>query len=165
MWLHPNSPAIRRTPHPNAFSRSIAATSSGVCIASLHGNSPREAGCTDSPICLTLLLSEGVQFLMSPGVQFYLSPDSGWPRARKRTTFAAGWFRVGGSVKPATPSGQSGNWHGAAALFGTTVAGEPHKLDLGSNLGAVERTDQVGDNVRGSVIDGCEPAIRSIAVA
>jgi hypothetical protein len=34
MWLHPSSPAIRRTPHPNAFSRSIAATSSGVCIAS-----------------------------------------------------------------------------------------------------------------------------------
>ena len=31
----------RRTPHPNAFSRSIAATSSGLCIASLRGNSPR----------------------------------------------------------------------------------------------------------------------------
>jgi hypothetical protein len=29
-------------PHPNPFNRSIAATSSGVCITSLRGNSPRE---------------------------------------------------------------------------------------------------------------------------
>jgi hypothetical protein len=34
---------------PNAFSRSIAATSSGLCIASLRGNSPRGA-CTVSSI-------------------------------------------------------------------------------------------------------------------
>ena len=39
----------RRTPHPNAFSRSIAATSSGLCIASLRGNSPRGV-CTVSSI-------------------------------------------------------------------------------------------------------------------
>jgi hypothetical protein len=48
MWLQPNSFAIRLIPHPNAFNRSIAATSSGVCITSLRGNSPDGEGCTDS---------------------------------------------------------------------------------------------------------------------
>src|SRR5215212_3837157 len=43
MWLHPSSRAIRLIPHPSAFSRSIAATSSGVRISSPHGTSAREA--------------------------------------------------------------------------------------------------------------------------
>jgi hypothetical protein len=76
MWLQPNSPAIRRTPHPSAFSRSIAITSSGVCITSLRGNSPRGTACTDSSIPQTLLVSDGVHLSMSPTVQFHLSPDS-----------------------------------------------------------------------------------------
>jgi hypothetical protein len=42
MWLQPSSFAIRLMPHPSPFNRSIAATSSGVCIASLRGKSPRE---------------------------------------------------------------------------------------------------------------------------
>jgi len=41
LWLHPNLPRSAAH-HPNAFSRSIAATPPGVCIASLRGNSPRE---------------------------------------------------------------------------------------------------------------------------
>ena len=40
--------AIRRMPHPSAFSRSIAPTSSGVFITSLRGKSPRGASCIDS---------------------------------------------------------------------------------------------------------------------
>src|SRR5206468_647707 len=59
MWLHPSSPAIRRTPHPSAFNRSIAATSSGVCITSLRGNSPREVGCTQSSIIEPSSLQRG----------------------------------------------------------------------------------------------------------
>jgi hypothetical protein len=77
MWLQPSSFAIRLMPHPSAFSRSIAATSSGVCITSLRGNSPRHRGCTDSSIIRPSSISERVQFLLSPGVQFYPSPDTG----------------------------------------------------------------------------------------
>jgi hypothetical protein len=63
------TPARRRSAAPpNAFSRSIAATWSGVCITSLRGNFPREAGCTKTVI--TLLLGEGVQFSMSIKPQF-----------------------------------------------------------------------------------------------
>src|SRR5262249_35445961 len=40
----------RHPPRPTALRRTIAATSSGVCTASLRGNSPREAGCTDPSI-------------------------------------------------------------------------------------------------------------------
>src|SRR6185437_11422830 len=75
MWLQPSSRAIRLIPHPRLLNRSIAATSSGVCITSLHGNSPHGAGCIPSSI-LRPPLRRGVHFSPSTRVQFILSADS-----------------------------------------------------------------------------------------
>src|ERR1700751_5173942 len=75
MWLQPSSRAIRLIPHPRLFNRSIAATSSGVCITSLRGNSPHGAGCIPSSI-LRPPLHRGVHFSPSTRVQFILSADT-----------------------------------------------------------------------------------------
>jgi hypothetical protein len=74
--LHPNVAAIRRSPQPNALSRNIAATSSGVRIRSPRSRSSREATSTDSAIACTSSHVEVVQFFVSPSVQFLMSPDT-----------------------------------------------------------------------------------------
>src|SRR5215210_5296996 len=57
MWLHPNSRAIRLMPQPSAFSRSIAATSSGVRISSPRGTSARETTWFSSDLISTSSLT------------------------------------------------------------------------------------------------------------
>ena len=65
---HSEAPSRLRHPvrlHSNAFSRSIAATFSGVCISSLRGNSPREEGCTDSSMLRSASFVRGSTFIVA----------------------------------------------------------------------------------------------------
>ena len=71
MWLHPSSRAIRLIPHPSAFSRSIAATSSGVRISSPRGTSPAEQRLIfDTSISTSSLAHEGSSSSCRQGSSF-----------------------------------------------------------------------------------------------
>jgi hypothetical protein len=74
---------LRRSPHPKAFNRTIAATSSGVRIQSPRNSSYREETSADSLITCTSSHDEVVQFCLSPPMQFSMSPDS--PEGRSST--------------------------------------------------------------------------------
>ena len=71
----PNAVAIRRSPQPNALSRSIAATSSGVRMSSPRSSLRCEKHPANSSTKGASSQAEGAPFCLSPAVPFCMSPD------------------------------------------------------------------------------------------
>src|SRR5512132_1203411 len=109
MWLQPSSFAILLMPYPRPFERSIAATSSGVCITSLRGKSPRERGCIDSSIRPSSSV-RGSSSCCRQGSIFICRPTLAVEPRKQRTIYTAGNVEtLPGTVVRSEGSGPSGD--------------------------------------------------------